>query len=162
MSDAPNQIQRFEGVPRKTGRRGERTLWRKFLAFISGKLNQSDELATEYATAYVNEKQAEAQIKANEAAKIAEEVALEKSKTTKAVFSLIDEAMSFDQDMAQELKVRQLLQDYPHLADQMRLIAQRGNDLAKKYGTRVDVRAASEHVSTERQLQLPPAQDETT
>lgn len=160
MSIEPNQIQRFEGVPRKTGRRQERKRWRKFLEFFSGKFSQSDELATDYAIAHVNEKQAEAQIKANQAAEIAARVAIDKSKNTKAVFSLIDEAAGSDPEIAQELKLRQLLQDNPHLADQMRQIAKRGDDLARKYGARVDVRTASEHVSLEGSAQLPPPRDE--
>jgi hypothetical protein len=160
MSDHPNQIQRFEGVPRKTGRRRERTLWKKFLGMFSSRLGLCDELATEYATAYVNELKAEAEIKRNEAAKIADESALERSKGTKAVFSLIDEAFGSNPDVAEQLKIAQLLTDQPHLAEQLRRIAEKEKDLAARYGTRVDVRRASEHAETGGPPLLPPPQDE--
>ena len=131
------QIQRYEGTPRKRGRRRERSRWKRFLKFIFPRLAFAENLGEEYAQAKANEAKAEAAMKTQQAAEIAARVEQENYKAVQQFFDLADAAFPDDSETAQDLKIAKLLSSNEGLAAQLQEVKRLKAELRRQYGVRV-------------------------
>jgi hypothetical protein len=135
-----SSIQRYEGTPRKRGRRGEQKRFQGFRAWLKSWFHRGDDLAAEYAAAKVKEAEAEAEIKQQQAAEIAARTDVLRNSNTKTFFDLIDSGVALnDPNLAQDMKLAKLLQDHPEVMDQVAKIRAMREKLAANYGVKIEI-----------------------
>jgi hypothetical protein len=137
-------LQKYEGVPRKRGRRGERSRWRRFCDFMLGvvrpKLLLAERLGEDYYTARVDEAKAQAEMKSNQAAVIAARADQERSKSVQVFADLVDRQIApASPDLGADLKLAKLLETFPEIAEQVEKIREIRERLTRHHGVKIDI-----------------------
>lgn len=140
MEDPNNHMLKFEGVPRKRGRRGEDSRWKRFIRLITPWAERANDLSDRYANAKASEAEADAKIKESQAGEIAARADNIRAKNLKATCDIINTEIGLDDsDLANELKIAALLDANPGLAAQFEKIQEIKSRHKAQYGTDYEV-----------------------